>query len=88
LRDGDLVRVVIDTRTLLGHIDLVREDPATGELEPDAATLATRTPHPALAPHPKLPPATRLWAAMQAASGGTWGGCVYDVDAIVTKLNA
>ena len=88
LRDGDTVRVEIDTRTLAGSIDLVRRDEASGELVPDVETLATRTPHPALAPHPKLPPATRLWAALQAASGGTWGGCVYDVDAIVGKLNA
>jgi len=25
---------------------------------------------------------------MQNVSGGTWGGCVYDVDAIIAKLNA
>ena len=86
LRDGDLVRVVIDTRALTGGIDLVREDAATGELVPDHETLASRTPHPALAPHPQLPAATRLWAALQAASGGTWGGCVYDVDAIIERL--
>ncbi len=86
LRDGDTVRVVIDTRALTGSIDLVRADEATGELVPDHETLASRPPHPALGPHPDLPPATRLWAALQAASGGTWGGCVYDVDAIVGKL--
>jgi dihydroxyacid dehydratase/phosphogluconate dehydratase len=86
LRDGDVVRVEIDTRALTGRIDLVREDPATGELVPDHETLAARLPHPALAPHPQLPPATRLWAALQAASGGTWGGCVYDVDAITARL--
>jgi len=44
--------------------------------------------HPAIAPHPKLPDDTRLWAALQEASGGTWGGCVYDVDAIVETLRA
>ena len=33
-----------------------------------------------------LPDDTRLWAALQNASGGTWGGCVYDVDAIVDLL--
>lgn len=86
LRDGDLVRVEIDTRALSGSIDLVRRDEASGDVVPDFETLASRTPHPALAPHPKLPPATRLWAALQAASGGTWGGCVYDVDAIVERL--
>lgn len=86
LRDGDLVRVEIDTRELSGSIDLVRRDEASGTLVPDFETLAARAPHPALAPHPKLPPATRLWAALQAASGGTWGGCVYDVDAITARL--
>lgn len=86
LRDGDLVRVVIDTRALTGTVDLVRLDPATSALVPDPETLAERAPHPALAPHPKLPDATRLWAALQATSGGTWGGCVYDVDAITARL--
>ncbi|MEZ4613488.1 MAG: hypothetical protein R2838_25165 [Caldilineaceae bacterium] len=52
---------------------------------PDAAQalLHERAPHPDLAPHPELPDDTRLWAALQQASGGTWGGCVYDVDRIV-----
>jgi hypothetical protein len=39
-----------------------------------------------LHPHPKLPDDTRLWAALIHASGGVWGGCVYDVDMIVSKL--
>ncbi len=86
LRDGDLLRVEIDTRLLTGRVDLVAEDATTGQLLPDTVTLAARTPHPALAPHPLLPDATRLWAALQAASGGTWGGCVYDVDAITARL--
>ena len=41
-----------------------------------------------LSPHPKLPEDTRLWAALQSASGGTWGGCVFDVDDIVETLEA
>ena len=48
--------------------------------------LRSRLPHPDLAPHPDLPEDTRLWGALQAAGGGTWGGCVYDVDAIVERL--
>ena len=32
------------------------------------------------------PADTRLWAALQQAGGGTWGGCVYDVDAITRAL--
>jgi hypothetical protein len=27
-----------------------------------------------------------LWAALVEASGGIWGGCVYDVDAIAARL--
>jgi xylonate dehydratase len=41
-----------------------------------------------LAPHPKLPDDTKLWAALQALSGGTWGGCVYDADAVIAALSA
>jgi len=43
-------------------------------------------PRPDLAPDSDLPADTRLWAALQSASGGTWGGCVYDVDAITARL--
>jgi len=80
LVDGDTVRVVIDTRTLDGSIDLM-----DGDVPADGA-LARRTMRPDLAPDPALPDATRIWAAMQQVSGGTWGGCVYDADAIVAKL--
>ena len=36
----------------------------------------------------QLPDDTRLWAALQQASGGTWGGCVYDVDRIIEVVAA
>ena len=49
--------------------------------------LAARAPRPDLAPA-ALPDDTRLWAALQHASGGTWGGCVYDVEAIAERLMA
>jgi hypothetical protein len=39
-----------------------------------------------LAPNPNLPDDTRLWAALQAVSGGTWGGCVFDVEAVARRL--
>jgi len=39
-----------------------------------------------LAPDPQLPADSRLWAILQNVSGGTWGGCVYDVEKIVEKL--
>ena len=47
-----------------------------------------RPPHPELRAHPDLPDDTRLWAALQAASGGPWAGCVYDVDRIIEVLTA
>jgi len=86
VRDGDLIRIVVDRVNLEGTIDLV----GTGDVEfgPEvgAKTLAERTPHPDLSPDPDLPDDTRLWAALQAVGGGTWGGCVYDTDAIVAAL--
>jgi putative YjhG/YagF family dehydratase len=85
LRDGDRVRVIVDRARLDGTIDLVTTD-ASGADAPAHALLASRTMHPDIAPDPDLPPATRLWAALQNASGGPWGGCVYDVDEIVERL--
>ena len=54
--------------------------------EEGARVLAQRTPQPELSPDPELPADTRLWAALQAVGGGTWGGCVYDPDAIIAAL--
>jgi putative YjhG/YagF family dehydratase len=85
LRDGDRLRVVIDRNRLEGRIDLV-EPNAAGEDMPADTELARRAPRGDLAADANLPPATRLWAALQNVSGGTWGGCVYDVDAIVEAL--
>ena len=50
--------------------------------------LRDRTHHPGLAPHDRLPDDSRLWAALQRASGGTWAVCVYDVERIVAALEA
>ena len=87
LRDGDLVRIVIDTRGLEGTIDFVRRSP-DGTLVPADEELASRTPHPGLAADPDLPADTRLWAALQEASGGPWAGSVYDVERILRLLEA
>ena len=86
LRDGDLIRIVIDRAKLEGTIDLVGD--STGEYSPEwgNAELAQRTPRPDLAPDAALPADTRLWAALQHTSGGVWGGCVYDPDAVFAKL--
>ncbi len=88
VREGDILRIVIDTVQLTGSIDLVGHDGQTYSPEVGAEVLAAREPNPKLAPDPRLPADTRLWAALQHASGGTWGGCVYDVDRIVALLEA
>ncbi len=88
VRDGDLIQIVIDRNTLAGSIDLVGHDGERCTPEQGAAVLASRLPHPDLAPDPYLPDDTRLWAALQAASGGVWGGCVYDPDAILAVMEA
>ena len=86
VRDGDLIRIVVDRLRLEGTIDLVGTGIDVLGEEEGAAILAGRTPHPNLSPDPDLPDDTRLWAALQAVGGGTWGGCVYDTDAIVAAL--
>jgi putative YjhG/YagF family dehydratase len=85
--EGDLVRIVIDRNRLEGRVDLVGS--ATNGLRDGhwgTLALAQRAPRPDLAPDPNLPDDTRLWAALQNLGGGTWGGCVYDADAIVDRL--
>jgi len=87
LRDGDLVQIVVDRLRLEGSVDLIGADGRTFGPEEGARVLAGRSPRADLAPDPKLPDDTRLWAALQQAGGGAWGGCVYDVDAIIRALS-
>lgn len=86
LRDGDRVRVMLDLERHHGTVDYVGDDKTPLTPEEGAVRLAERASHPGLAPHAALPDDTRLWAALQQVGGGTWGGCVYDVEAIVRKL--
>jgi putative YjhG/YagF family dehydratase len=86
LRDGDRVRIVIDRNRLEGTIDLVGDEAGVYGPEWGTAELLRRPPRQDLAPDPALPADTRLWAMLQHASGGVWGGCVYDPDAIAEKL--
>ncbi len=88
VRDGDRIRILIDRNQLEGSIDLVGEGETLFGSEEGMQVLARRAPRPDRAPDPNLPADTRLWAALQRVSGGTWGGCVYDVDAIVARLGA
>jgi dihydroxyacid dehydratase/phosphogluconate dehydratase len=86
VRDGDHIQIVIDRNRLEGSVDLVGEGATVFGSEEGTRVLARRSPREDLAPDPNLPDDTRLWAAMQSVSGGTWGGCVFDVDAITAKL--
>jgi putative YjhG/YagF family dehydratase len=83
VRDGDSIQIIIDRKNLVGSVDLVG---AGGSVEEGTRVLADRPMRPDLAPDPELPDDTRLWAALQRVGGGTWGGCVYDADAIVEAL--
>ena len=88
IRDGDLIGIEIDCHKLRGQIDLVGCDGEEFGAEQGARILAERSFREDLAPDSALPDDTRLWAALQNVGGGTWGGCVYDVDAIVATLAA
>jgi putative YjhG/YagF family dehydratase len=77
VRDGDVIQIVVDRMNLTGSVDLVGEH---------AEILLNRPFHTGLAAHADLPEDTRLWAALQNLGGGTWGGCVYDVENIIEKL--
>jgi putative YjhG/YagF family dehydratase len=88
LRDGDWIEIVINTRTLEGTIHFLGDGENVLSPEEGASILQRRDPHPGLGADPDLPDDTRLWAALQSVSGGTWGGCVYDVDRIIEALEA
>jgi len=76
VREGDLIEIVIDRVRLEGSLNLVAGN----------AELAARPLRSDLVPDPELPRETRLWAALQDVSGGTWGGCVFDENAIMERL--
>ena len=86
LRGGDQIKIEIDLTRLSGTVDFIGTSGHPVNPLEGAAILSERESHPGLAPHPELPDDTRLWAALQQAGGGIWGGCVYDVDAILGKL--
>jgi xylonate dehydratase len=88
VRDGDSIRIVVDRVKLEGSLDLVGVDGAHLDAAEASRLLETRAPHPLLSPDPELPDDTRLWAALQNVGGGTWGGCVYDTDAIIAALKS
>ncbi|HWG20530.1 MAG TPA: YjhG/YagF family D-xylonate dehydratase [Terracidiphilus sp.] len=86
VRDGDVIEIAIDREHLTGSVDLVGDALGEFDAEEGARRLAAREPREDLRAHPALPEDTRLWAALVHASGGVWGGCVYDTDKIVAAL--
>ena len=86
VREGDRIQITIDRNRLEGSIDLVGEQGQVFGPERGAEVLAMRSLRDDLSPNPQMPDDTRLWAALQQSSGGAWGGCVYDVDAILSAL--
>jgi putative YjhG/YagF family dehydratase len=88
LRDGDLVRIMVDTSSLEASLDLIGHGEEDWTAEEAALELERRQTNPAVEPDVDLPADTTLWARLQSVSGGLWGGCVYDHQAIVEALTA
>jgi putative YjhG/YagF family dehydratase len=84
--ENDLIEIEIDCEGLVGNINLIGAGGKGFGREEGSRILAQRAPRTDMAPDPKLPSDTRLWAALQTVSGGIWGGCVYDPDAIMRHL--
>jgi putative YjhG/YagF family dehydratase len=84
--EGDVVEIIVDRNRLEGSVNLVGHGEKIFGADEGTRVLASRAPRPDLSPDPDLPDDTRVWAALQQAGGGTWGGCVYDVDAITAAL--
>jgi putative YjhG/YagF family dehydratase len=87
LREGDIIEIEIDRINLKGSINFIGSPVARLTPEEGAKVLAEREQTVALAADPDLPSETKLWALLQSLSGGTWGGCVYDTDAIAARLS-
>ena len=88
LMDDDVIRIEIDRNANVGSANFVGEDGRTYSPEEGLAVLNERPSRPDMRPNADLPADTRLWAALQSVSGGTWGGCVFDVDSILEALGS
>ncbi|MCJ8332277.1 MAG: dihydroxy-acid dehydratase, partial [Lentisphaeria bacterium] len=90
LLDGDIVELLIDNINMSGSLNLIAEadtDESNWSIENGDAILAARKPREDLAIDPKLPDSVKLWGLLQETGGGTWGGCVTDVNVLTEKLN-
>jgi xylonate dehydratase len=76
IQENDIIEIIVDRNALQGSVNVIDVD------------LDARPPRPDLSADPQLPADTRLWAALQEASGGTWAGAVFDADRIISLLDA
>ena len=88
LQNNDIIEIIIDTKRLEGSINFIGTENNPLSYEAAADVLAARKIHAGLQPDPDLPDDTRLWAALQSVSGGTWRGSIYDVNKIIEVLAA
>jgi putative YjhG/YagF family dehydratase len=88
VRNGDVIEIILDRQQLKGSIELVGVGEKILSSDEAKTLLISREMHSGLHPHPLLPDDTKLWAALQRASGGTWAGCVYDLDRILKVIDA
>ena len=88
VQDGDLIEIIVDRNRLTGSVNLVGDGDHEFTAEEGHRILQRRETRAGLQPDIDLPEDTRLWAALQNAGGGTWGGCVYDIDRILEVLAA
>ena len=82
LKEGDLFDIEIDRVKLEGSVNLVGENGQFLGVEWGNTQIQKRQLRSDLHADENLPDDTRLWANLQALSGGTWGGCVYDADCL------
>ncbi len=88
VQDGDRIQIIVDCKRLTGSVDLVGDPQRMFEPGEAERVLAARPMASNIKRDDRLPDDTRLWAALQAASGGAWAGCVYDVERIIRLLEA
>lgn len=86
VQDGDTIEIIVDRNQLSGSVNLVGAAGKSLDASQAAELLKQRPVHTDLKADKRLPDDTRLWAALQQIGGGTWGGCVYDVDEIIKVI--
>lgn len=87
--DGDIIQIDIDCRNLMGRVNLIGAAETNKDLqsiETGNSLLANRTARNDLQAQKGLPDDTRLWALLQDISGGTWAGCCFDIEKIISAM--